>query len=212
MYARPGQDLYGQAREDAIIEAARALIDLDIDLLELDILVHRRPPPAGAILGLPGRSGPPAVPFEQFTDIIRIAAEEGGASGFIAGRSVWREVVSLAGHQRQEFLTSVALPRLESLITVAERSARPWTGISPAAASPAGADGRRRRPLGGIAGGLAGLSVTGSELGPRRLPSLAKMCPRWVCTVRREIYRRPPICGLDRRATANQIRAWEGRT
>jgi tagatose-1,6-bisphosphate aldolase len=41
------------------------------------------------------------VPFDQFTDIIRIAADEGGASCFIAGRSVWREVVSLAGHERQ---------------------------------------------------------------------------------------------------------------
>ena len=70
------------------------------------------------------------VPFDQFTDIIQIAAEEGGASGFIAGRSVWREVVSLTGQQRQEFLTSVALPRLERLITVAERSARPWTQIT----------------------------------------------------------------------------------
>jgi tagatose 1,6-diphosphate aldolase/sulfofructosephosphate aldolase len=70
------------------------------------------------------------VPFDQFTDIIRIAADEGGASGFIAGRSVWREVVSLVGHQRQEFLTSVALPRLEKLTGVAEHSARPWTELS----------------------------------------------------------------------------------
>jgi tagatose-1,6-bisphosphate aldolase len=70
------------------------------------------------------------VPFDEFTDIIRIAADEGGASGFIAGRSVWREVVSLVGHQRQEFLTTVALPRLERLINVAGRSARPWTAIS----------------------------------------------------------------------------------
>ena len=51
-------------------------------------------------------------------------------TGFIAGRSVWREVVSLVGNQRQEFLTSVALPRLERLIDVAERSARPWTELS----------------------------------------------------------------------------------
>jgi tagatose-1,6-bisphosphate aldolase len=74
------------------------------------------------------------VPFDQFTDIIRIASGEGGASGFIAGRSVWREVVSLVGHQRQEFLTSVALPRLERLIDVAERSARPWTDVGRARA------------------------------------------------------------------------------
>jgi tagatose-1,6-bisphosphate aldolase len=43
---------------------------------------------------------------------------------------VWREVVSLTGQQRHEFLTSVALPRLERLIDVAAHSARPWTEIS----------------------------------------------------------------------------------
>jgi len=69
------------------------------------------------------------VPFDQFTDIIRIAADEGGASGFIAGRSVWREVVSLVGQQREEFLTSVARPRLERLVEVAALRARPWTEV-----------------------------------------------------------------------------------
>ena len=36
IYPRPGEDLSAQAREDAIIEAARALNDLDIDLLKLE--------------------------------------------------------------------------------------------------------------------------------------------------------------------------------
>jgi sulfofructosephosphate aldolase len=130
VYTRPGEDLQGQAREDAIIESARALNDLDIDLLKLEYPGS----PEGCrrlagILGRPWAVLSAGVPFGQFTDIIRIAAEEGGASGFIAGRSVWREVVSLAGPQRQEFLTSVALPRLERLIAVAERSARPWTDV-----------------------------------------------------------------------------------
>jgi hypothetical protein len=43
---------------------------------------------------------------------------------------VWREVVSLVGHQREEFLTSVALPRLEKLVGVAAHRARPWTEVS----------------------------------------------------------------------------------
>jgi len=138
VYTRPGEDLQGQAREDAIIESARALNDLDIDLLKLEYPGS----PEGCrrlagILGRPWAVLSAGVPFGQFTDIIRIAAEEGGASGFIAGRSVWREVVSLAGQERQEFLTSVALPRLERLIAVAERSARPWTEASqPAPATP----------------------------------------------------------------------------
>jgi tagatose-1,6-bisphosphate aldolase len=130
VYTRAGEDLGGRAREDAIIESARALNDLDIDLLKLEYPGS----PEGCrrlatILDRPWAVLSAGVPFDQFTDIIRIASDEGGASGFIAGRSVWREVVSLVGHQRQEFLTSVALPRLERLIDVAERSARPWTEI-----------------------------------------------------------------------------------
>jgi hypothetical protein len=42
---------------------------------------------------------------------------------------LWREVVSLTGREREEFLTSVALPRLERLVGVAEDRARPWTEV-----------------------------------------------------------------------------------
>jgi tagatose-1,6-bisphosphate aldolase len=134
VYARPGEELRGRAREDAVIEAARALNDLDIDLLKLEYPGS----PEGcrrlaAILRRPWAVLSAGVPFDQFTDIIRIAAQDGGASGFIAGRSVWREVVSLAGRERQEFLTSVALPRLERLIDVAAQSARPWPEAAAAA-------------------------------------------------------------------------------
>ena len=131
VYALPGEDLAGRVREDAIIEAARALGDLDIDLLKLEYPGS----PEGcrrlaAVLGCPWAVLSAGVPFDQFTDIIRIAADEGGASGFIAGRSVWREVVSLAGQPRDEFLTSVALPRLERLVAVAGSRARPWPEVT----------------------------------------------------------------------------------
>ena len=80
--ARPGEELRGQAREDAIIEAARALNDLDIDLLKLEYPGS----PEGCrrlaeILDRPWAVLSAGVPFDQFTDIIRIAADEGGASG-----------------------------------------------------------------------------------------------------------------------------------
>ena len=61
---------------------------------------------------------------------MRIAFDEGGASGFIAGRSVWRESLALSGTERQTFLTEVARPRLEQLIDVADRYARPWTSFT----------------------------------------------------------------------------------
>ena len=128
IYPLPGEDLTGRAREDAVIEAARALNDLDIDLLKLEYPGS----PEGCrrlagILTRPWAVLSAGVPFDQFTDIIEIAAGEGGASGFIAGRSVWREVVGLTGPHREEFLTTVARPRLERLIAVAEHGARPWT-------------------------------------------------------------------------------------
>ena len=131
VYARPGEDLAGRVREDAIIEAARALSDLDIDLLKLEYPGS----PEGcrrlaAILHRPWAVLSAGVPFGQFTDIVRISCDEGGASGFIAGRSVWREVVSLAGQPREEFLTSVALPRLERLVAVAASQARPWHEVT----------------------------------------------------------------------------------
>jgi tagatose 1,6-diphosphate aldolase/sulfofructosephosphate aldolase len=130
IYPLPGEELTARAREDAIIEAARALGDLDIDLLKLEYPGS----PQGCrrlagILRRPWAVLSAGVPFDQFTDIIKIATQEGGASGFIAGRSVWREVVSLTGAQRQEFLTSVALPRLDRLVSVASESARPWTEL-----------------------------------------------------------------------------------
>jgi tagatose 1,6-diphosphate aldolase/sulfofructosephosphate aldolase len=127
IYPLPGEDPSANQREDAIIEAARALDALDVDLLKLEYPGS----PAGCrrlagILTKPWAVLSAGVPFDQFTGIIRIAADEGGASGFIAGRSVWREVVSLTGHEREEFLTTVARPRLDRLVEVATKYARPW--------------------------------------------------------------------------------------
>jgi tagatose-1,6-bisphosphate aldolase len=67
------------------------------------------------------------VPFTEFTEVLRVAFDDGGASGFIAGRSVWRESLELRGVERQTFLDTVARPRLDTLRAVAADRARPWT-------------------------------------------------------------------------------------
>ena len=67
------------------------------------------------------------VPFEAFSDVLKIAFDEGGASGFIAGRSIWREALPLSGVERQRFLDTVARSRLDDLVAVANQRARPWT-------------------------------------------------------------------------------------
>ena len=130
VYALPGEELRGQAREDAIIEAARALNDLDIDLLKLEYPGS----PSGcrrlaAVLDRPWAVLSAGVPFAEFSNAMRIAFDEGGASGFIAGRSVWREAVALNGRDRREFLSTVARSRLEELTAVATAHARPWESV-----------------------------------------------------------------------------------
>jgi sulfofructosephosphate aldolase len=127
VYALPGQELSGRVREDAIIEAARALNDLDIDLLKLEYPGS----PEGcrrlaAVLDRPWAVLSAGVPFDEFSQVMRIAFDDGGASGFIAGRSVWREAVALDDADREQFLWTVARPRLEELTAVAGRYAVPW--------------------------------------------------------------------------------------
>jgi tagatose-1,6-bisphosphate aldolase len=130
VYPLPGEDLDGRAREDAIIESARVLNDLDIDLLKLEYPGSasgcRR---LASVLDRPWAVLSAGVPFAEFTQVMRVAFDEGGASGFIAGRSVWREAVALDGGARAEFLATVARPRLEELTAVAAAYARPWAGV-----------------------------------------------------------------------------------
>jgi len=128
VYQLPGEHLSGKPREDAIIDAAAALDELDIDLLKLEY-----PGSADAcrrladVLHRPWAVLSAGVPFEQFSDVLKIAFDEGGASGFIAGRSIWREALPLAGVERQRFLNNIARPRLDDLVAVASQRARPWT-------------------------------------------------------------------------------------
>jgi tagatose-1,6-bisphosphate aldolase len=131
VYELPGEQLSGKAREDAIIRAAAALDELDIDLLKLE---YPGSPDAcrrlADVLHRPWAVLSAGVPFEQFSDVLTIAFDEGGASGFIAGRSIWREALPLTGVERQRFLNNIARPRLDDLVAVASRRARPWTEVA----------------------------------------------------------------------------------
>jgi tagatose-1,6-bisphosphate aldolase len=131
VYPFEGEGLSGKRREDAIVEAARALNEIDCGLLKLEYPGS----PAGCrrlaeVLDRPWAVLSAGVPFDDFTEVLRIAFDEGGASGFIAGRSVWRESLPLSGDQRQRFLADVARPRLERLVAVAIDRARPYTEFS----------------------------------------------------------------------------------
>jgi sulfofructosephosphate aldolase len=131
VYPFEGEDLAGGRREDAVIEAARALNEIDCDLLKLEYPGS----PEGCrrlaeVLDRPWAVLSAGVPFDDFTRVLQVAFDEGGASGFIAGRSVWREALPLSGNDRERFLADVARPRLERLTAVATDRARPYTELA----------------------------------------------------------------------------------
>jgi len=128
------------AREDAIVEAARALDDLDIDLLKLEYPGS----PAGCrrlaqVLSRPWAVLSAGVPFEEFEKVTAVSYDEGGASGFIAGRSLWKEAIGLSGAERTGFLNTVSRSRLEKLVEASIGRARPWRDSAVSAGAPSSA-------------------------------------------------------------------------
>jgi len=66
------------------------------------------------------------VDFEAFVPQVEIACRA-GASGFLAGRAIWKESVTMSDDDRQQFIKTVAVDRARRLTELAAQYARPWT-------------------------------------------------------------------------------------
>jgi tagatose 1,6-diphosphate aldolase len=66
------------------------------------------------------------VDFTTFEQQVEIACRA-GASGFLGGRAIWKESVSMTSADRYQFLTTTGVERLKRLTDIAADSARPWT-------------------------------------------------------------------------------------
>jgi len=127
IYPLPDEELTPERRADAIIEAARALDDLGPDLLKLeypgDPASCRR---LAETIRSPWAVLSAGVDFDVFTDVLRVSCDEGGASGFIAGRAVWKDAVGMTPAERQAYLADEGLRRLEGCVAAIDGRARPW--------------------------------------------------------------------------------------
>ncbi len=65
------------------------------------------------------------VNFDLFTKQVEVACKA-GASGYIAGRAVWKEGISMLEEERKTWLESVATDRLDTLRAIADQYAAPW--------------------------------------------------------------------------------------
>lgn len=121
------EKLSPQQREEAIIGAAELLTATKPDLLKLE---YPGSPEAcrrlAGVLTVPWAVLSAGVDFDVFEDVIKVSCDEGGASGFIAGRSVWKEAVGMAAQERDTFLREVARPRLLKLREAIDGRATPW--------------------------------------------------------------------------------------
>ncbi|MGV2433981.1 MAG UNVERIFIED_CONTAM: tagatose 1,6-diphosphate aldolase [Anaerolineae bacterium] len=66
------------------------------------------------------------VDFEQFKPQVVIACES-GASGFLAGRAIWKEAATMSTEDRAKFLSTRATDRLKELLDIAGEKSRPWS-------------------------------------------------------------------------------------
>lgn len=129
IYQLPGEEpLTAQQREDLIVEAAALIAETGADLVKLEYPGSAR----GCRRLAEAVNGPWAVlsagvGFDEFQNVLRVSCDEGGASGFIGGRSIWKEAIGLEGDARQEFLDTVARQRLQTCLDTVSGRARPWT-------------------------------------------------------------------------------------
>lgn len=117
-------------KADRIIEAAVALADLKPDLIKLeypgDAASCRR---LSESIDVPWAVLSAGVGFDEFAEAVRVACDDGGTSGFIAGRSIWKEAVGMSRPERQAFLADEGRRRLDNLVAVINGRARPYTEV-----------------------------------------------------------------------------------
>lgn len=128
---------YAAQRAEIVIETARRLSRTGADVLKLefplDIQYDRDHATWRRICAeLSDASAVPwvllsaGVDFEQFKPQAQIACEC-GASGFLAGRAIWKEAAAMAQNERSAFLRGAATERLKALLAIAAAEARPWS-------------------------------------------------------------------------------------
>lgn len=134
---RKESEAFAQGRAPVVIETARRLSRTGADVLKmefpLDIQFNQnRDQWRAACKELSEASAVPwvllsaGVDFEQFKPQAQ-AACECGASGFLAGRAIWKEAATMSTADRSVFLERTARNRLRQLLEIAAAEARPWT-------------------------------------------------------------------------------------
>jgi len=128
---------YARLKEGIVIETARKITDLPIDVLKSEFPADiRYNQDKGALTELCRRVDAAAqtpwvilsagVDFDLFYRQVEIACRA-GASGFLGGRAIWQEAMEIGDDsERIKFLKTVGVDRLNRLTDIAAKYAVPW--------------------------------------------------------------------------------------
>jgi tagatose-1,6-bisphosphate aldolase len=133
---------YAADRARITIETARRLGAFGPDVLKLPFPVDARHEPSPDVWRRAAEQLADACPtpwallsFGDPFDVFKAqleAACRAGCSGFMAGRAVWREVITAPADHRAQVVEQFVLPRFGELSEIAERHAKPWFEGRPA--------------------------------------------------------------------------------
>lgn len=126
-----------EERREAVIETARRLTPLGVDVLKAEFPVDVSADQDGqhwaeACAALTEASRCPwvllsaSVAFETFLSMVTTACRA-GASGVAVGRAVWQEAPTLRGAELAQFLQTTARQRMQRVTAVCDGLGRPWT-------------------------------------------------------------------------------------
>ncbi len=137
---RAGERLVGEDRRRVVLETARRLTPLGGDVLKAefpyDAAVTDRARWRDACEELTSAIDVPWVLLSGGADAATFEAQvavacAAGASGVLAGRSIWAEAATMAAPDRDGFLVTTARQRLQALADIVDRTARPWMDGAP---------------------------------------------------------------------------------
>jgi tagatose-1,6-bisphosphate aldolase len=137
---RDGQRLTGDDRRRVVLETARRLTTLGGDVLKAEFPFDPGETDEGrwrdaceeltAAIEVPWVLLSGGVDAATFEAQVRVACTA-GASGVLAGRSVWAEAATMGPSERDAFLTGTAHARLRELADVVDELGRPWMDAAP---------------------------------------------------------------------------------
>jgi len=126
----------GEDKGTLVIESARWLAPLGVDIYKSefpgtleqsdDELLNNCCRLTETVGDLPWVLLTAGVDWEAFRRQAKIAMR-GGASGFLAGRAIWKECTAMSPTDREAFVRETAVARFKELVSIAENDATPWT-------------------------------------------------------------------------------------